>query len=156
MRVSLTTALLVALALVPMAARAQAETTFVVRPGLVQDQKAVFATIESRRVVPARARIGGTIAELAVREGDYVELGGVVATVGDEKLALQMKSLDAQIAGLQAQLAQAQTDFARAEDLVGRGTIPRTRLDEALIRPRAATPRKPPKAPKPRKPRSES
>lgn len=84
-----------------------AEQTFVVAPATVPDQKAVFATVESRRIVPARARIGGTVAELAVKEGDHVELGQIVATVGDEKLALQLKSLDAQIAGLEAQLAQA-------------------------------------------------
>jgi multidrug efflux pump subunit AcrA (membrane-fusion protein) len=42
-----------------------------------------------------------------------------------------MKSLDAQIAGLEAQLAQAQTDLDRGEDLFSRGTIPKTRLDEA-------------------------
>ena len=101
------------------AARA-AEEIFVVTPSAVPDQKAVFATVESRRVVPGRSRIGGTVAALAVKEGDHVELGQVIATVGDEKLALQMKSLDAQIAGLEAQLAQAQTDLARAEDLFGR------------------------------------
>ena len=104
-------------------APARAEDTFVVAPQTVSDQKAVFATVESRRVVPARARIGGTVAELAVKEGDHVELGQVVAAVGDEKIALQMKSLDAQIAGLQAQLAQAQTDLSRTEDLVAKGTI---------------------------------
>src|SRR5450759_4914360 len=82
-------------------------------------------------VVPARARIGGTVGELAVKEGDGVKQGQVVATIGDEKLALQMKSLDAQIAGLEAQFAQAQTDLTRAEDLFSRGTIPKTRLDEA-------------------------
>jgi RND family efflux transporter MFP subunit len=111
--------------------QASADSTFVVAPATVPDQKAVFATVESRRIVPARARISGTIAELAVKEGDHVELGQVVATVGDEKLALQMKSVDAQIAGLEAQFAQAQNDLARAEDLFGKGTIPRTRLDEA-------------------------
>jgi RND family efflux transporter MFP subunit len=108
----------------------RAEQFFVVAPATVPDQKAVFATVESRRIVPARARIGGTVAELAVKEGDRVELGQVIAAVGDEKLALQLKSLDAQIAGLEAQLAQAQTDLTRAEDLSSRGTIPRTRLDE--------------------------
>jgi len=81
--------------------------------------------------VPARARIGGTVAELSVKEGDQVKGGQVVANIGDEKIALQMKSLDAQIAGLDAQLAQAQTDLTRAEDLFSRGTIPKTRLDEA-------------------------
>jgi RND family efflux transporter MFP subunit len=110
---------------------ARAEEVFVATPSPVADQKAVFATVESRRVVPARARIGGTVAELAVKEGDHVELAQVVATVGDEKIALQLKSLDAQIAGLQAQVIQTQTDLTRAEDLAGKGTIPRARLDEA-------------------------
>jgi hypothetical protein len=53
------------------------------------------------------------MAELAVKEGDHVEPGQVVATAGDEKLALQLKSLGAQIAGLEAQLARAQADLAR-------------------------------------------
>ena len=110
---------------------AHAEELLVVAPQMVPDQKAVFATVESRRVVPARARIAGTVAELAVKEGDHVELGQVVASVGDEKIALQMKSLDAQIAGLQASLSQAQTDLARAEDLAAKGTIPRTQLELA-------------------------
>jgi RND family efflux transporter MFP subunit len=110
---------------------AHAEGVFIVEPTTVSDEKAVFATVESPRVVPARARIGGTVAELAVKEGDSVALGQAVATVGDEKLALQLKSLDAQIAGLEAQRAKAQTDLGRAEDLVSRGTIPRIRLDEA-------------------------
>jgi len=120
---------LISLAII-LAGPACAEDIFVATPTAVPDQKAVFATVESRRVVPARARIGGTVAELAVREGDHVELGQVLATVGDEKLALQLKSLDAQIAGLDAQLAQAQTDLARTEDLFAKGTVPRTRLDE--------------------------
>ena len=128
MRAFVVAAIWLGLALAP---PTNAESLFVVAPATVADQKAVFATVESRRVVPARTRISGTVAELAVKEGDHVELGHVVATVGDEKLALQMKSLDAQIAGLEAQLAQTQTDLSRAEDLFGRGTIPRTRLDEA-------------------------
>jgi RND family efflux transporter MFP subunit len=111
-------------------APAAAEEIFVATPSAVSDQKAVFATVESRRVVPGRTRIGGTIAALAIKEGDRVELGQIIATVGDEKLALQMNSLDAQIAGLEAQLTQSQSDLTRAEDLFEKGTIPKTRLDE--------------------------
>src|ERR1035441_8629506 len=123
--------ILVATALTLFAQAALAEQTFVVAPKTVADEKAVFATVESTNVVPARARIGGTVVELAVKEGDGVKQGQKLATVGDEKLALQMKSLDAQIAGLEAQFAQAQTDLPRGEDLFSRGTIPKTRLDEA-------------------------
>lgn len=110
---------------------ALAQATFTVEPKLIADEKAVFATVESANVVPARARIGGTVVELGVKEGDEVKQGQVVATVGDEKLVLQMKSLDAEIAGLEAQLSQAKTDLTRAEDLFAKGTIPKTRLDQA-------------------------
>jgi RND family efflux transporter MFP subunit len=123
--------LLVATVLALFAQAALAEQTFVVVPKTVADEKAVFATVESTNVVPARARIGGTVVQLAVKEGDGVKQGQILATVGDEKLALQMKSLDAQIAGLESQLAQTQTDLTRGEDLFSRGTIPKTRLDEA-------------------------
>jgi RND family efflux transporter MFP subunit len=123
--------IVVAAALALLARQVIAAETFTVEPKAVADEKAVFATVESANVVPARARIGGTVAQLTVKEGDRVDQGQVVGIVGDDKLVLQMKSLDAQIAGLDAQVAQTQSDLTRAEDLFSRGTIPRTRLDEA-------------------------
>jgi RND family efflux transporter MFP subunit len=97
----------------------------------VADEKAVFATVESISVVPARGRIGGTVVQLNVREGDAVTSGQAIAAIGDEKLALQMKSLDAQIEALRAQSDQAQIDFDRIQGLVDRGILPRIKLDEA-------------------------
>ena len=105
--------------------------TLTVMERLITDEKAVFATVESISVVPARSRIGGTVAQLHVMEGAAVKRGQAIAVVGDEKLVLQMKSLDAQMEALQAQASQAQNDFDRIEGLVERGTLPRTRLDEA-------------------------
>jgi len=117
-----------AVAVLP-AGLARAETlTVTQRP--IDDEKAVFATVESISVVPARGRIGGTVAQLNVREGDRVTAGQAIATIGDEKLVLQMKSLDAQIEALQAQANQAQIDFTRTEGLVERGILPRVKLDE--------------------------
>ncbi|MHB0768520.1 efflux RND transporter periplasmic adaptor subunit [Bradyrhizobium sp. 5.13L] len=109
---------------------ATAAEAFVVTPQSIADQKAVFATVESTSVVPARGRIGGTVVQLKVREGDRVAAGQAIATIGDEKLVLQMKSLDAQIEALQAQANQAQLDFTRTEGLVERGILPRIKLDE--------------------------
>jgi RND family efflux transporter MFP subunit len=108
-------------------ARAQ---TLMVAAQTVADEKAVFATVESISVVPARGRIGGTVVQLNVREGDHVSRGQAIAAIGDEKLVLQLKSLDAQIDALQAQANQAQIDFTRTEGLVERGTLPRVKLDE--------------------------
>ena len=105
------------LAAVALGADAAAGETLTVALRPVADEKAVFATVESISVVPARGRIGGTIVQLGVREGDPVTRGQAIATIGDDKLALQMKSLDAQIDALQAQASQAQTDFTRIEGL---------------------------------------
>lgn len=111
-------------------APATAAETLVVARQSIADEKAVFATVESTSVVPARGRIGGTVVQLKVREGDRVAAGQAIATIGDEKLVLQMKSLDAQIEALQAQANQAQLDFSRTEGLVERGILPRIKLDE--------------------------
>ena len=127
MRLFITTAALLTLLF---AHASRAEERFTVAQTSVADEKAVFATVESAIVEPARARIGGTVAALAVREGDRVEQGQVIASIGDEKIALQIKSLDAQIAGLEAQLAQSRADLARAEDLFAKSIIPKSRIDE--------------------------
>lgn len=117
-------------ALVALTVSAHAQTTFTVALRPLADEKAVFATVESQNVVPARARIGGTILDLTVRDGDEVAQGQVIALVGDDKLQLQIHSLDAQIAGLKSQLAQAQVDFNRADSLVRTGAASRQQLDQ--------------------------
>lgn len=121
----------VAAILLVAATASAAEQTLTVAERNVADDKAVFATVESISVVPARARIGGTVIALKVREGDSVARGQEIATIGDDKLTLQMNSLDAQIQALQAQAGQAQLDYDRTSGLVERGTLPRTKLDEA-------------------------
>lgn len=108
----------------------RAASNFTVEPVTISDEKAVFATVESLDVVPARVRTGGTIASLAVKEGDHVTRDQVLATVADQKLILSQASLDAQIAGLKAQLAQAQTDLTRTESLFRSGVASRAQLDQ--------------------------
>ena len=109
----------------------QAATTYNVEPVTITDDKAVFATVESLNVVPARVRTGGTIATLSVKQGDWVEADQILATVGDPKLILQGSSLDAQIEALSAQLAQARSDLARAQSLFQTGSTTKTNLDIA-------------------------
>ncbi len=55
--------LLLAVAALPgLIAVAQAAPEFAVHRSELTDEKAVFATVESPNVVPARSRIGGTVA----------------------------------------------------------------------------------------------
>ncbi len=122
---------LIAVILALLSQRALAQQTFAIAPLPVAEEKAVFATVESANIVPARARIGGTVVQLAVQRGDHVEQGQVLALVADDKLALQMKALDAQIAALEAQVAKARTDLDRAQELFAHGTTAKANLDAA-------------------------
>lgn len=110
---------------------AHAASDYTVTATQIADQKAVLATVESLNVVPARARVGGTVGQLAIRAGDQVHAGQVIAVVADAKLLLQIAAIDAQIVGLQASLAQVQADLVRAETLARQGSGTRVAMDQA-------------------------
>ncbi|HEY9057770.1 MAG TPA: efflux RND transporter periplasmic adaptor subunit [Aurantimonas sp.] len=104
---------------------------FVVHARTIEETKAVFGQVESRDVVPARARIGGTLRQVSVDEGAQVEKGEEIALVVDDKIALQLDAADAQIRALQSQMANARSDLTRAEQLLKRGIAPQSRVDQA-------------------------
>lgn len=118
------------MALAATSATAQ-DGTYTVGVTLVEDQKAVFATVESVDVVTARARIGGTVVELLVDEGSPVTAGQKIARVVDQKLALQAKSINARTQSAASQRDLAKSALARQEKLFQTGAIPKARLDEA-------------------------
>lgn len=123
-----------ALGLSAWAAMAQAQPalpSFTVSAEQIADQKAVFATVESTHVVPARARIGGTVTMLSVQEGTRVTAGQTIAIVTDPTLAQQLQALDAEITGLKAQLSQSNIDLARAQSLLRSGAVSRSVFDQA-------------------------
>jgi membrane fusion protein, multidrug efflux system len=100
----------------------------------VEDRKAVIATVEPVHELLARARIGGTISTLSVREGDRVAAGDRIALVVDQKLALQMQALQSRIQAQQAERDQAQIDFSRASELRRTGAGTQVALDQAKTR----------------------
>ncbi len=112
-------------------AAARAADTFVVRAIDVADRKAVIATVEPIHQLVARARIGGTIASLGIKEGDVVAAGAEIAVVADQKLALQMQALDSRIASHQSQRDQTKADYDRVSELQRRGVSTQTQLDQA-------------------------
>jgi RND family efflux transporter MFP subunit len=103
----------------------------VVESRAIPELKAVFGQVESRDVVAARARIGGTIREIRVEEGSQVEAGSVIAVVVDDKIALQREAAEAEIEALRSQLENAQTELGRAQQLLARGTATQARVDQA-------------------------
>src|SRR5690606_33628878 len=112
------------------AAPALAAETLVLAPETVPEWKAVYGRVEARDLVPARARIGGTVVELLVSEGDTVEAGQRIAVVRDDKIAFQIAAFDAQLRALQAQLEKAEAELSRGASLVERGVITAQRLEQ--------------------------
>ncbi|QFG36289.1 RND family efflux transporter MFP subunit [Paracoccus pantotrophus] len=96
----------------------------------VPEMKAVYGTVEARDTIPARARIGGTVVELLVSEGDHVEAGATLATVRDDKIAFQIAAFGSRIAALRAQLAESESDLARGQSLVQRGAASQQRVEQ--------------------------
>jgi multidrug efflux pump subunit AcrA (membrane-fusion protein) len=128
--IMLSRATLLALSLLAGLAPATA-ADFVVRPITVPDMKAVFGQVESRRIVPARARIGGSIRAIKVSEGNQVKEGEVVAIVVDDKLALERSAANAKIEALNSQLENARIELDRAQQLLARGSATQARVDLA-------------------------
>lgn len=102
----------------------------VLSPQPITEWKAVYGVVETRDRLPARARIGGTIVELDVSEGDLVKRGQRIALIQDDKLAFQLAAADAQIATLDARLKAAVTDFERGQELLTRGVITKQSFDQ--------------------------
>lgn len=113
-----------------LAASAAFAGTATVETVAVTEWKAVYGQIEARNVVPARARIGGTVIELLVTEGDTVAAGEKIAAVRDDKLAFQVAAIDAQLLALKAQLERAEAELARGRSLNQRGVATAQRLDQ--------------------------
>ncbi|WP_345899917.1 efflux RND transporter periplasmic adaptor subunit [Martelella sp. UBA3392] len=123
----------------PLVVSAAAAAEFTVEPVTVTEMKAVFGRVESRIVVPARARIGGVVEDVRVGEGDNVAKGDTIAVIVDDKIALELKAADARLEALNSQLANARTELDRAQQLRTSGSGTQARLDQATMQFDVAT-----------------
>lgn len=96
----------------------------------VADLKPVPATLTTRDMGEARARISGLLVSLAVREGDFVRQGQLIATVKDDRLPLLTAAYDAQVAAAAADAARAQADLTRTKTLFQQGIYAQARMDQ--------------------------
>lgn len=108
---------------------AAGEFTVARRP--VEDLKAVVATVEPGRLLTARARIGGIVEQLKIKEGQGVDAGAEIALIADQKLLLQIRGLDQRIRSQQAQRDQARSDAERYQELLRRGVGTQTQAEQS-------------------------
>ncbi|MDE2356506.1 MAG: efflux RND transporter periplasmic adaptor subunit [Alphaproteobacteria bacterium] len=104
----------------------------------VADLKPVPATLTTRDMADARARISGVLVRLTVREGDPVRKGEVIGQVQDNRIGIQTRAYDAQVAAASAQASAAQADLTRTRDLFNHGVYAQARLDQVEARAKAA------------------
>lgn len=104
----------------------------------VADLKPVAATVTTKDMGEARARISGTLTEVLVKEGDYVRKGQLVARVSDPRLGLESRAYDAQAAAAAAEVARAEGDRARVRTLYEKGIYAKARLEQAEAAAKAA------------------
>lgn len=121
--------LIAAFALSLVGLTAQAQSTVPAEMTDITQWKAVYGRIEARDRLPARARLGGTLVDLTVSEGDRVTVGQVLGRVDDEKLNYQLRTFEGRRQAQSAQLDNAITELNRGKELLQRGVITSQRLD---------------------------
>lgn len=109
-----------------------------VAPSTVADLRPVAGEVTTRDLSEARARIGGTLTRLLVREGDAVRAGQVVALVQDDRIGLQTAAFDAAVAAAEAEAVRAEAELRRARTLYERGIYAAARLESSEAAAKAA------------------
>jgi len=109
-----------------------------VRLQVIDDVRSVPATLTTRNMADARARISGLLVSLQVKEGDRVRPGQVIARIKDDRLTLQTGAFDAQVNSAAAEAVRAQADLARTRTLYAQGIYAQARLDQVEAQARAA------------------
>ncbi len=105
----------------------------------VFDLKSVFASVQSVDVTQGRARIGGTLVELSVDEGDIVEAGQKLALIRDAKQKLQIAAFASKLRSLQAQQQLDKTTLKRTSTLRKTGKASQAELDKARTKVEVVT-----------------
>ncbi len=84
------------------------------------------------------AQASGRIVTLAVKMGDRVKAGQLLATIDDRETTVGVQRSQAQVAQAEAELRNAQTHFERTRDLRAQGFISQAALDTASTQYKAA------------------
>ena len=119
------------------AATVQAKDALTVSERSIPDYKGVSAVITNRDAGDARARIGGKLVQLLVREGDAVRRNQLVAVVADDRIASEARAAAASVVAAQTSADQAARDLSRAEKLFSQGAISQAAIESARAQAQA-------------------
>ncbi|CAL4868988.1 Multidrug resistance protein MdtA [Asticcacaulis sp. MM231] len=104
--------------------------TLRIAPHLIHDVKPVAATLTTRQMGEATARVSGVLTSLKVHEGDMVSQGQVIGFVQDQKLNLQTSAYDQATVAAEAQANLARAALGRTQTLFDKGIYAQAKLDQ--------------------------
>lgn len=107
---------------VPAAAAVRPVKTFVAASGDQSEQRSFPARVESARRADLSFRLPGTVADIAVREGDTVAEGAELARLDDTDFRIELRDRE-------ATYENARRNFERARELLPKGHISRLDYD---------------------------
>lgn len=104
---------------------------YTVGPGTIARAIPVTGTLTPVERTTVKARVAGEIAELAVREGDAVRDGQLLARLDPTDFDLRVREREAQLRSAQAQLEQAQRTLENNRRLLEKQFISQNAFDNA-------------------------
>lgn len=104
----------------------------------VAEMKPVAGEITTRDLAEARARIGGTLTTLLVREGAVVKAGQTIGVVTDARLGLETSAYDSLVSAAAGEAERANADLKRTRQLYEKGVYAKAKLDQVEAAARAA------------------
>lgn len=97
---------------------------FVSRARTVTEFVASEGQVSPDRMTPVRAKVGGTVEEIAVAKGDFVDEGALIARIAlDDRVAQRSQA--------EAELARRQGEYNRVSGLAERGYATAAQVEEA-------------------------
>jgi len=104
--------------------------TYLIAARSINDVKPVAATLTTRQMGEATARVSGILTSLKVHEGDMVSQGQVIGFVSDQRLNLQTGAYDQAAVAAEAQANLARAALGRTQTLFDKGIYAQAKLDQ--------------------------
>ena len=112
--------------------------TIVVGGGSATSSLAIEGTLQALQQSTVASQVGGNVLQLAVKAGDRVKAGALLARIDERELQAGLAGGDASVAQAAAALAQAQQNTTRTRDLRTQGFVSQASLDVAETQLQAA------------------
>lgn len=112
--------------------------TIVVQPSRSSAAVALDGSVQALKQATVAAQVGGNVLSLAVKAGDKVRSGQLLARIDERAAAAGLAEGDAAVAQADAALQRARTDLDRSRELLKQGYVSQAAFDNAQTQHRAS------------------